>query len=137
MEISDLTPSIDLLHNDESSTEFLKLMLAQISHLERKSEGLLSGKVIVSNFDHCVNYQISVTVPKISNFEVILFNVARITHPDMDVDEQSVEKVRNHFSSLRVLNLLKNVYTLARSVPIPKSPYAEFNGSGYSDDPDD
>lgn len=139
MENPDLIPDAILLRkgllHKEHSSKFLELILAQVKYLEKKSDGFLSGRVTVTNFEQHINYQFSLTVPKIANLEVILFNMSKSVHPD--IDEHSVKKIERHFLNPETIEVIASIQALARSIPIPNSPFAKFNGSGYSDDPDD
>lgn len=139
MENPDLIPSAILLRkgllHKEHSSKFLELILAQVKYLEKKTNGLLSGRVIVTRSEYYDNYQFNLTVPKIANLEIILFSMLKNINPD--IDEHSVRQIEQHFSNPKTIEMIASVQALARSIPIPNSPFAKFNGSGYSDDPDD
>ena len=112
--IPDLLPPAELLC-DSPSSEYMDLLVAQIHHLERKSGGLLSGRVRAFGRDGSVHFQFRATIPKIDGLEILLFSVDR--DPSRASSKEDVDEVRDHFLDADVVRALRNMYSIALSTP--------------------
>jgi len=118
--IPDLLPPAELLR-DSPSSEYLDLLFAQIEHLERKSKGLLSGRVRTFGREGFVRYQFRATIPKINGLEVILFDLDR--DPSLASCKEDLDEIRARFLDADVVRALRNMYSIALSTPDPFDEY--------------